>query len=122
MPIWPCASRPCLLVSALGEHRERSPPGRKGPPRRRRFTDVYLFGEVGLFGAKRTGDGLPVPIMPGPHGAPRDVPGTSIAGETVLTPKGTLSVRGPMVTVAAYAPSPPASDSLIPQSASPDYA
>jgi len=51
--------------------------------------------------------------MPGPHGAPRDVPGTSIAGETVLTPKGTLALRGPMVTVAAYAPPPPSADSLI---------
>jgi len=78
-----------------------------------RFTDVYLFGEVGLFGARRTADGVPAPIMPGPHGAPRDVPGTSIAGETVLTPKGTLALRGPMVTVAAYAPPPPVADSLI---------
>jgi acyl-CoA synthetase (AMP-forming)/AMP-acid ligase II len=78
-----------------------------------RFTDVYLFGEAGLFGARRTANGMPVPIMPGPHGAPRDVPGTSIAGETVLTPKGTLALRGPMVTVAAYAPPPPAADSLI---------
>jgi hypothetical protein len=77
-----------------------------------RFTDVYLFGEVGLFGARRTVDGAVVPIMPGPHGAPRGVPGTSIAGETVLTPKGTLALRGPMVAVAAYAPPPP-SDSLI---------
>jgi hypothetical protein len=86
-----------------------------------RFTDVYLFGEIGLFGARRTADGAPVPIMPGPHGAPRDIPGTSIAGETVLTPKGTLALRGPMVTVAAYAPPPPPADSLI--AASPvDYA
>jgi hypothetical protein len=80
-----------------------------------RFTDVYLFGEVGLFGARRTADGLPVPIMPGPHGAPRDVPGTSIAGETLLTPKGTLALRGPMVAVAAYAPPPPPSDSMVAQ-------
>jgi hypothetical protein len=79
-----------------------------------KFTDVYLFGEVGLFGASRTGDGTPARIMPGPHGAPRDVPGTSIAGETLLTPKGTLALRGPMVAVAAYAPAPPPSDSLLP--------
>jgi AMP-binding enzyme len=80
-----------------------------------RFTDIYLFGEVGLFGARRTNDGLAVPIMPGPHGAPRDVPGTSIAGETLLTPKGTLALRGPMVAVAAYAPPPPPSDSPVSQ-------
>jgi hypothetical protein len=78
-----------------------------------RFTDLYLFGEVGLFGACRAADGAAVPIMPGPHGAPRDVPGTSIAGETLLTPRGTLALKGPMVAVAAYAPPPPPSDSLI---------
>ena len=77
------------------------------------FTDVYLFGEAGLFGAARAADGSAAPIMPGPHGAPRDVPGTSIAGETVLTPRGTLALKGPMVTVAAYAPPLPPSDSLI---------
>jgi acyl-CoA synthetase (AMP-forming)/AMP-acid ligase II len=85
-----------------------------------RFSDVYLFGEVGLFAARRTADGMPVPIMPGPHGAPRDLPGTSIAGEALLTPKGTLGLRGPMVTVAAYAPPPPPPDSLTAQPA-PDY-
>ena len=78
-----------------------------------RFTDVYLFGEAGLFGASRASDGVAAPIMPGPHGAPRDIPGTSIAGETLLTPKGTLALRGPMVTVAAYAPPPQPSDSLL---------
>jgi acyl-CoA synthetase (AMP-forming)/AMP-acid ligase II len=85
-----------------------------------RFSDVYLFGEVGLFAARRTGDGMPVPIMPGPHGAPRDVPGTSIAGETLLTPKGTLALRGPMVALAAYAPPPPPPDSLT-ATPPPDY-
>jgi AMP-binding enzyme len=77
------------------------------------LTDVYLFGEAGLFGARRAADGAPAPILPGPHGAPRDVPGTSIAGETLLTPRGTLALRGPMVTPAAYAPAPPANDSLV---------
>ena len=79
------------------------------------LTDVYLFGEVGLFGARRTADGAPVPIMPGPHGAPRDVAGSSIAGETLITPRGTLGLRGPMVTVAAYAPSASTGDSLLAQ-------
>lgn len=79
------------------------------------LTDVYLFGEAGLFGARRAADGAPVPIMPGPHGAPRDVPGSSIAGETLLTSRGTLALRGPMVAVAAYAPPPPPSDTLVAQ-------
>lgn len=79
------------------------------------MTDVYLFGEAGLFGARRADDGAPAAIKPGPHGAPREQPGSSIAGEILLTPKGTLGLRGPMVTAAAYAPPPPPSDSLVPQ-------
>ena len=79
------------------------------------MTDVYLFGEAGLFGARRAEDGAPAQVKPGPHGAPREMPGTSIAGEILLTPKGTLGLRGPMVSVAAYAPPQAPSDSLIPQ-------
>jgi hypothetical protein len=79
------------------------------------MTDVYLFGEIGLFGARRAQDGAPVPIMPGPHGAPRDVAGSSISGETLITPKGTLGLRGPMVSIAAYAPPNPSDDSLLAQ-------
>jgi hypothetical protein len=77
------------------------------------LTDVYLFGEAGLFGARRTADGAPAPVMPGPHGAPREASGSSIAGEIFLTPRGTLALRGPMVTPAAYAPPPPLGDSLV---------
>jgi len=77
------------------------------------LTDVYLFGEAGLFCARRGSDGLPGPILPGPHGAPREVKGSSIAGEVFLTPRGTLALRGPMVAVAAYAPAPPSGDSLM---------
>lgn len=68
-----------------------------------------------MFGARRNAeDGSPARIKPGPHGAPRELPGTSIAGEILLTPRGTLGLRGPMVPVAAYAPPPPPSNSLIP--------
>jgi AMP-binding enzyme len=78
------------------------------------MTDVYLFGEAGLFGVRRqTPDGLPGPVRPGRHGAPREAPGSSIAGELLVTQKGTLGLRGPMVVVPAYAPPPP-SDSLMP--------
>jgi hypothetical protein len=78
------------------------------------MTDVYLFGEAGMFGARRGRDGAPAIIKPGPHGAPRELPGSSISGEILLTPRGTLGLRGPMVSIAAYAPPPPPSDSLIP--------
>ena len=79
------------------------------------LTDVYLFGEAGLFGARRKSDGAPAPVLPGPQGAPREVPGSSISGEVFLTPRGTLALRGPMVTPAAYAPAAPPSDSLVAQ-------
>ena len=63
--------------------------------------------------ARTAEDGSPALIKPGPHGAPRELPGSSISGEILLTPRGTLGLRGPMVPVAAYAPPPPPSDSLI---------
>jgi hypothetical protein len=78
------------------------------------FTDLYLFGEAGLFGAIRDDDGIPAVIMPGPHGAPRAAQGSAIAGDVVLTPKGTLGLRGPMVPVLAYTTQADASNSLIP--------
>jgi hypothetical protein len=77
------------------------------------LTDVYLFGEAGLFAARRKEDGASAAILPGQHSAPRGGPGASIAGEILLTPKGTLGLRGPMVTAAAYAPPEPVSDSLV---------
>src|ERR1700709_1242278 len=63
--------------------------------------------------ACRAPGGRPVPSVPGPDGAPREVKGSSIAGEVFLTPRGTLALRGPMVAVAAYAPAPPPNDSLL---------
>ncbi|MGH6777155.1 MAG: AMP-binding protein [Bradyrhizobium sp.] len=80
------------------------------------MTDVYLFGEAGLFAARRTAeDGSPASVKPGLRGASRDPPGSSISGEILLTPKGTLGLRGPMVTVAAYAPPSPPTGSLTSQ-------
>jgi hypothetical protein len=66
-----------------------------------------------MFGARRGQDGTPAVIKPGPHGAPRELPGSSIAGDILLTPRGTLGLRGPMIPVAAYAPPRPPSDLLI---------
>jgi hypothetical protein len=57
---------------------------------------------------RRLESGVPMPILPGPHGAPRHVAGSTIVGETLLTAKGMLALRGPMVAVEAYAlQSPP---------------
>lgn len=72
------------------------------PSERIRLTDVYVFGEAGLFGAQRGDDGMAADIMPGPYGAPRDDAQSPIAGETLLTDAGTLALRGSMVPLAAY--------------------
>jgi hypothetical protein len=89
------------------------------PHRDVELTDVYLFGEAGLFGARRLSeDGTPAPIMPGTYGAPRRDEQSPIAGEIVLTQAGTLGLRGSMVPLPAYvaaaadelrAPAPPPS-------------
>ncbi|WP_458760977.1 AMP-binding protein [Afipia sp. TerB] len=76
------------------------------------FTDIYLFGEAGLFGARRTGNGVPASVSFGPHGAPRSDPSSRIAGDILLTPHGTLGLRGPMVPVNAYRPAPKSNDPL----------
>jgi AMP-binding enzyme len=68
------------------------------------FTDVYLFGEAGLFGLQRGQDGAPAAVTSGPHSAPRTIEGASVTGELLLTAKGTLALRGPMVPSAAYGP------------------
>src|ERR1700733_14793865 len=83
------------------------------PAEQAALTDVYLFGEAGLFAARRTEDGAPVAILPGPQRAPRDAEDASITGEILLTPKATLALRGPMIPVAAYAPSALSGNSLI---------
>ena len=113
-------TRPCGAPAELAQcHRPVAHAGTGGSSaswaaQQATLTDVYLFGEAGLFGARRIAeDGSAALIKPGPHGAPRELPGSSIAGEILLTPRGTLGLRGPMVPVAAYAPPPPPSDSLI---------
>ncbi len=82
---------------------------------RARLTDVCLFGEAGLFGARRGADGAAATIRPGPQTSPRDAEDGSITGEILLTPKGTLALRGPMIPVAAYASPAASTGSLMPQ-------
>ena len=77
------------------------------------LTDIYLFGEAGLFSAQRGGNGFPAPIMPGPHGAPRRVTSSSVAGDVFVTDRGTLALRGPMMTPEAYVPLLPVGQSVL---------
>jgi hypothetical protein len=84
------------------------------------FTDVYLFGEIGLFGVRRPADGTPAFITPGPFGAPRNAASSKSIGEIIVTPKATLALRGAMVPVTAYR-KPSSGDSLT-DAPPPDYA
>jgi hypothetical protein len=64
------------------------------------LTDVYLFGEIGLFGR-----GAATTAHPRPQTgtiAPRGAASSKTIGDIIVTPKGTLALRGAMVPVAAY--------------------
>jgi hypothetical protein len=102
-------------VIALWRAPEQVASSPEWPAEEAALTDVYLFGEAGLFAACRADDGVPNPILPGPQRAPRDAEDASITGEILLTPKATLALRGPMIPVAAYAPSALSGNSLIVQ-------
>ena len=79
------------------------------------LTDIYLFGEIGLYGARRLPDGSPRSIAPGPYSASRNS-----VGEFVMTMKGTLALRGSMVPIAAYR-SPSSSENPLSDAPAPDY-
>ena len=79
------------------------------------LTDVYLFGEAGLFGACRAADGAPVPILPGPHGAPRDVAGLVDRRRNPDHAKGNPGVAGTDGRGRGLRPAAPPSDSLVAQ-------
>lgn len=64
------------------------------------LTDVYAFGETGLFSAKRITK-APANILPGPTSAPRGRSGAAMVGETQITFRGTLALRGPMTVPAS---------------------
>jgi AMP-binding enzyme len=79
------------------------------------LTDVYLFGEAGLLAARRDDAGMPAAMRAGPQTSPRNAVAGSVTGEILLTPKGTLALRGPMVPVAAYTTSTASTNSPVAQ-------
>lgn len=62
------------------------------------FADVYLFGEAGLFAAPRLVDGSPSPVAESLYKTARG------PVEILLTPHGTIALRGAMTAPAAYNP------------------
>jgi hypothetical protein len=109
--------RPSALRQVIGLWRapEQVATSPTWPVEHAMLTDVYLFGEAGLFAARRGAGGAPATIRPGPFTSPRDAADAPITGEILLTPKGTLALRGPMIPVAAWAPpTTPANSSMPP--------
>ena len=68
------------------------------------LTDVSIFGEVGLFGARRSADRQPAPVPVGAVTAPRGTSSAVPIGEIARTDAGTLAMRGPMVPRQAFPP------------------
>jgi hypothetical protein len=66
--------------------------------------DVPVFGEAGLFAARRDAGGKPTPIGFGAVNAPRDATDGILALEMSRTAAGTLAIRGPMVPRHAFPP------------------
>ncbi len=81
------------------------------------FTDIYLFGEMGLFAARRLADGSPVPIMRD-HSARHAAPRVRSPSANHRDAEATLALRGAMVPITAYRK--PSGDSLM-ETTPPDY-
>lgn len=80
-----------------------------------RFSDLYAFGEAGLFALPREADGAAAPVLPG--SLQRRGQASSAAGEAFVTKTGTLALRGAMIPIAAYAPQRRPREALAPQPA-----
>jgi hypothetical protein len=81
-----------------------------------RFSDLYAFGEAGLFAVPRDDEGAAAAVLPG---SPlRRGNGSAAAGEAFITKAGTLGLRGAMIPVAAYAAPRRPREGLAPQAAS----
>lgn len=99
-------------VLGLWRTPERIASSNDWPSRQTTLADIYLFGEIGLVAAPRPDDGAPAEIFTA--GASLD-PGAKAGrtSELVLTPHGTVGMRGAMVAMAAYRPPPKGSSALL---------
>lgn len=106
-------------VLGLWRTPERVASSNDWPARQASLADIYLFGEIGLVAAPRLEDGAPADLFAG--GAAPNTRNASRTSELVLTPHGTLGMRGAMVAMAAYRP-PPKGSAVLLASAPVDYA
>jgi hypothetical protein len=84
-----------------------------------RFSDLYAFGEAGLFAVPREADGSAAPVLPGSP-LRRNQSSSAAASEAFVTREGTLGLRGAMIPLAAYAPQRKSREGLAPR-ALPDH-
>jgi hypothetical protein len=61
------------------------------------MTDMHIFGETGLIGARRGDDGLAVPLPLHAVMAPSGSANAVLVVEIARSGNGTLALRGPMV-------------------------
>lgn len=66
------------------------------------FTDVALFGEIGLAAIRRGADGQAAPLPAGSPAAGDEAGGPDFSDDLRLTAQGTIALGGPMVPAAAY--------------------
>ena len=91
-------------VIALWRSPERLPAGNGWREKKVTLIDVPVFGEAGLFAARRGATGKPAPVGFGAITAPRGAPNGVLALEVSRTPAGTVAIRGPMVPRNAFPP------------------
>ncbi len=68
------------------------------------LVDATVFGEIGLFAAKRGEEGKPFGLKPGAAGSERQRADAPTLIEAVRSPAGTVALRGPMVPIHAFPP------------------
>lgn len=68
------------------------------------MVDICIFGEIGLFAARRGTSGRPAAVGFGLITAPRGAPGAVAVAEIARTESGTVAMRGPMVPQFPYPP------------------
>jgi hypothetical protein len=91
-------------VIAMWRAPERLPAGTGWRDKQVALIDVPVFGEAGLFAARRGATGKPAPVGFGAITAPRGAPNGVLALEVSRTPAGTVAIRGPMVPRHAFPP------------------
>lgn len=74
---------------------------------RTRLVDVLAFGEAAVICGRRSANGEPADIPLGLAFASQNAPDPALVAETMVTPAGTLAIRGPMVP---RHPFPPGAD------------